>query len=182
MQSPRFPSERAKITFIITLQSAPLGSINLEPEYFGDTNPGQLRHSREVFGTPDGDSSVGEQLYHLCQNKESVSEYTLKFRTLAAASGWNESSLLTTSSPAIASRCIRRHHGSRTVPSSHHPHRSSYAALLGGPRGSAITFPASPARVDQLSRTSTHAVGQHMSVLYGAAEEADSGSVFVLWR
>lgn len=42
------------------------------------------------------DASVGEKLYHLCQGKMLVTEYDLKFRTLAAASGWNKCLLLTT--------------------------------------------------------------------------------------
>lgn len=55
-----------------------------------------IEHFREVFGRPTGDSSVGEQCYHLRQGSISVNDYALKFRTLAAASGWNEGSLLTT--------------------------------------------------------------------------------------
>lgn len=39
---------------------------------------------------------MGEQLYHLRQGSMSVNDYALKFWTLAAASGWNEHSLLTT--------------------------------------------------------------------------------------
>ncbi len=53
-------------------------------------------HFREVFGRPVGDASVGEQLYHLKQGKTSVQDYALRFCTLAASSGWNERSLLTT--------------------------------------------------------------------------------------
>lgn len=48
-----------------------------------------------VFSKPVGDFSVGEQLYHLRQGKMSIHYYSLKFRTLTAASGWNERSLLT---------------------------------------------------------------------------------------
>lgn len=48
----------------------------------------------KVFGRPAGDSSIGEQLYHLKQGTMTMNEYALKFRTLAAASGWNKQSLL----------------------------------------------------------------------------------------
>ncbi|KAL0200165.1 hypothetical protein M9458_003352, partial [Cirrhinus mrigala] len=53
-------------------------------------------HFKEVFGQSDSDITAGEQLYHLKQGTMSIQEYSLKFRTLAAASGWNERSLLTT--------------------------------------------------------------------------------------
>ncbi len=53
-------------------------------------------HFRDVFGIPAGDSSTGDQLYRLQQGSMSIADYTLRFRTLAAASGWNERSLLTT--------------------------------------------------------------------------------------
>ncbi|KAL0159219.1 hypothetical protein M9458_042944, partial [Cirrhinus mrigala] len=53
-------------------------------------------HFKEVFGRSDGEVSAGEQLYHLKHGLMSTQEYSLRFRTLAAASGWNERSLLTT--------------------------------------------------------------------------------------
>ncbi len=43
-----------------------------------------------------GDSSVGEQFYHLKQGKLSITDYALCFCVLAAISGCNERSLLTT--------------------------------------------------------------------------------------
>ncbi len=55
-----------------------------------------INHFWEVFGRPVGDSSVGEQLCHIWQGAMSINDYALKFRTLAAASGWNERLLLTT--------------------------------------------------------------------------------------
>ncbi len=50
---------------------------------------------REVFGRSSGDSSIGERLYHLKQGAMSIKQYSLKFRTLVAASGWNEPSHIT---------------------------------------------------------------------------------------
>ncbi len=41
-------------------------------------------------------SLVHDQLNHLCQGKSSVSDYTLRFCTLATFSGWNEAALITT--------------------------------------------------------------------------------------
>ncbi|KAK3508036.1 hypothetical protein QTP70_011079 [Hemibagrus guttatus] len=49
-----------------------------------------------MFGRPEGDSSVGERLCRIKQGNLSVTEYALQFRTLAAASGWNEQALITT--------------------------------------------------------------------------------------
>lgn len=55
-----------------------------------------LYYFQEVFGRCTGDPSVSEQLYSLRQGKSSVHDYDLRFRTLAAASRWNEPALLTT--------------------------------------------------------------------------------------
>ncbi|ROL42288.1 Transposon Tf2-6 polyprotein [Anabarilius grahami] len=54
-----------------------------------------VSHFREVFGKPVSDSFAGEKLYNLKQRSMSVNEYALQFRTLAAASGWNEQALIT---------------------------------------------------------------------------------------
>ncbi len=55
-----------------------------------------VSHFREVFGWPHGDLTASDQLYHLRQGSQPIKEYALRFRTLAAASGWNERSLITT--------------------------------------------------------------------------------------
>ncbi len=55
-----------------------------------------VAHFREVFGRPYGDPSASDQLYHLRQGSLPIKEYALRFRTLAAASGCHEQSLLTT--------------------------------------------------------------------------------------
>lgn len=39
---------------------------------------------------------VHDQLYHIHQRKSLVPDYTLRFRTIAAVSGWNEAALITT--------------------------------------------------------------------------------------
>ncbi|KAL0146658.1 hypothetical protein M9458_057998 [Cirrhinus mrigala] len=53
-------------------------------------------HFLEVFGRVDQETSAGEELYHFHQGTLSIQEYSVRFRTLAASSGWNESALLTT--------------------------------------------------------------------------------------
>lgn len=54
-----------------------------------------VTHFKEVFGLPEGDSSIQAKLHALRQGKSSISGYPLQFCTLASASGWNEASLLT---------------------------------------------------------------------------------------
>ncbi|KAL0161850.1 hypothetical protein M9458_041246 [Cirrhinus mrigala] len=51
-------------------------------------------HFSEVFSTTTGSLSTSDQLFDLQQGSSSVTAYTLHFRTLAAASGWNETALL----------------------------------------------------------------------------------------
>lgn len=100
MQPHRFPTERAKIAYILT----PLTGRALQwaESLWHQNGPATqtlgafCTHFREVFGRPAGDASIGEQLYHLKQGQKSIQEYTHCFRTLAASSGWNERSLLTT--------------------------------------------------------------------------------------
>ncbi len=100
IQPYQYPTERSKIAFIVSLLSgkalqwaetiwAQSGNVTHSFNNF-------VTHFREVFGKPSGDSSVSDQLYHLRQGSLSINEYALRFRTLAAASGWNERSLITT--------------------------------------------------------------------------------------
>ncbi len=112
MQPHLYTTERAKIAFIISLLNgralqwaetiwAQAGTVTQYLNSF-------VTHLREVFGTPAGDSSAGEQLYHLQQGNMSIHDYALKFRTLAAASGWDESPLLTTYRQGLETR-LRLH-------------------------------------------------------------------------
>ncbi|MGL4646447.1 MAG: retrotransposon gag family protein, partial [Cetobacterium sp.] len=54
-----------------------------------------VSHFKEVFHISDADSSARDELYHLRQGNLTVTDYALKFRTLAAVSGWNEAALIT---------------------------------------------------------------------------------------
>ncbi len=100
MQPRLYPTDSSKVAFIISLLAGP--ALQWAETIWAKSGPvvQSLRnfmiHFREVFGKVDGDTSVGEQLCHLQQGSMSIAEYSLKFRTLAAASGWNERSLLTT--------------------------------------------------------------------------------------
>ncbi len=110
MQPHLFPTERAKIAFIISL----LHGNALQWEIWGQAGTvtqslsGFTTHLPDVFGTSPGDSTAGEQLYHLQQGNMPIHEYALMFRTLAAASGWDESPLLTTYRQGLEAR-LRLH-------------------------------------------------------------------------
>ncbi len=95
-----YTTERSKVSFLISLLSgkalqwaetiwAQAGNITQSFNNF-------VSHFREVFGWPHGDPTTSDQLYHLRQGSQPIKEYALRFRTLAAASGWNECSLITT--------------------------------------------------------------------------------------
>ncbi|XP_058605717.1 uncharacterized protein LOC131523388 [Onychostoma macrolepis] len=99
MQSHQFTNDRARVAFIISLLSGRAlqwaqslwqanASITTSLSAF-------IAHFKEVFGQTASELSVHDQLFNLRQGSSSVSVYALQFRTLAAASGWNETALLT---------------------------------------------------------------------------------------
>ncbi len=112
MQPHLFPTERAKIAFIISLPHGK--ALQWAETIWGQAGTvtqslsGFTNHLWDVFGVSAGDSTAGEQLYHLQQGNMPIHEYALKFRTLAAASGWDESPLLTTYRQGLEAR-LRLH-------------------------------------------------------------------------
>ncbi|KAL2092484.1 hypothetical protein ACEWY4_012282 [Coilia grayii] len=89
MQAPRYTSDRARIAYIISLLSGRAlqwaesiwnlnGPLTQSLERF-------TAHFREVFSLPTGDSSIQERLHNIRQGRSTISEYALRFRTLAAA-------------------------------------------------------------------------------------------------
>ncbi len=100
MQTHHFPTERTTIAYILTLLTGRV--LQWAESLWHQNGPATQTlgafyiNFREVFGRPTGDASIGEQLYYLKQGQKSIQEYTRHFRTLAASSGWNEHSLLTT--------------------------------------------------------------------------------------
>ncbi len=98
MQPQKFPTERSKVAFLISLLSGRVlswaraiwnANTSLINSYDAFTN-----HFKEVFELATGALSVSDQLLRLRQGTSSTHEYTLQFRTLAATSGWNEAALL----------------------------------------------------------------------------------------
>ncbi|KAL0177344.1 hypothetical protein M9458_026238, partial [Cirrhinus mrigala] len=100
MQPALYPTDQSQIAFITSLLTGP--ALRWAETIWHQGGPAAhsihtfTTHFKEVFGRSDGEVSAGEQLYHLKQGLMSTQEYSLRFRTLAAASGWNERSLLTT--------------------------------------------------------------------------------------
>ncbi|ROL41282.1 Retrotransposon-derived protein PEG10 [Anabarilius grahami] len=108
MQLHLYTSDRVNIAFIISLltgKALPMGGNHLgQAGTVKQSIDNSVNHFHEVFGKPVGDTSVGEQLHHFHQRKMSINDYALKFRTLAAASRWNERSLLTTYRQGLETR------------------------------------------------------------------------------
>ncbi|XDV42921.1 hypothetical protein PO909_011499 [Leuciscus waleckii] len=100
MHSPQFTSDRAPVACYPERESARYARWPVQPWWQSNalvvsSLSDFLSHFKEVFGQTTSDLSVHDQLFNLRQAKNSVSTYTLQFRTLAAASGWNETGLLT---------------------------------------------------------------------------------------
>ncbi|XP_051756247.1 uncharacterized protein LOC127516027 isoform X2 [Ctenopharyngodon idella] len=100
MQLYLYPNDHAEVAFIISQLNGK--ALRWAEPLWSQKNPitqslsSFIAHFKEVFGRPAWDSSIGEQLYQLKQGSMTVNEYALQFRTLAAASGLNEQSLITT--------------------------------------------------------------------------------------
>ncbi|KAL0154280.1 hypothetical protein M9458_050393 [Cirrhinus mrigala] len=100
MQPALYPTDQSQIAFITSLLTGP--ALRWAETIWHQAGPPTrsiqafIAHFKEVFGHADEKVSAGEQLYHLKQGNMTTHEYSLCFRTLAAASGWNERSLLTT--------------------------------------------------------------------------------------
>ncbi|XP_058604706.1 uncharacterized protein LOC131522871 isoform X2 [Onychostoma macrolepis] len=98
MQPQKFPTERSKVAFLISLLS---GRALIWARAIWDANTAIINsyeafthHFKEVFGSSTGAFSVSDQLLRLRQGTSSTHGYTLQFRTLAASSGWNEAALI----------------------------------------------------------------------------------------
>ncbi|KAI2661123.1 Transposon Tf2-9 polyprotein [Labeo rohita] len=100
MQPALYPTDQSQITLITSLLTGP--ALRWAETIWHQAGPPTrfiqafIAHFKEVFSHADEKVSAGEQLYHLKQGTMTTHEYSLRFRTLAAASGWNELSLLTT--------------------------------------------------------------------------------------
>ncbi|KAL0177369.1 hypothetical protein M9458_026263, partial [Cirrhinus mrigala] len=98
MQPQQFPSEKSKLAFLTSLLTGK--ALQWAKAIWNANNPIInsydlfTNHFSEVFSTATSTLSTSDQLFRLRQGSTEVNEYTLHFRTLAAASGWNEIALL----------------------------------------------------------------------------------------
>lgn len=99
MNPNRYPTDRAKIAYIISLLAGPAlqwaDALWQQGGTVTQSYPQFTRHFQDVFGISLGDATVQERLFRLRQGRTSITEHVLQFRTLAASSGWNEAALLT---------------------------------------------------------------------------------------
>ncbi|KAL0197996.1 hypothetical protein M9458_006536, partial [Cirrhinus mrigala] len=98
MQPQQFPSEKSKVAFLTSLLTGK--ALQWAKAIWNANNPIInsydlfINHFSEVFSTATSTLSTSDQLFRSRQGSTEVNEYTLHFRTLAAASGWNEIALL----------------------------------------------------------------------------------------
>ncbi|MGL4933172.1 MAG: retropepsin-like aspartic protease, partial [Aeromonas sp.] len=96
----QFASERAKVSFIISLLAG--RDLQWAEALWTSENPlinssaNFMGHFREVFSQATTEISVHDELLRLRQATSPINDFTLRFRTLAAVSGWNETALLAT--------------------------------------------------------------------------------------
>ncbi|KAL0150389.1 hypothetical protein M9458_054206 [Cirrhinus mrigala] len=97
MQPRMFPSENAKVAFLISLLTGK--ALQWAKAIWNSDNPiihsyeQFMSHFSEVFSKTTGTFTTSDRLFRL-QQGTSVNDYTLHFRTLSAASGWNKTALL----------------------------------------------------------------------------------------
>ncbi|KAL0172892.1 hypothetical protein M9458_033203, partial [Cirrhinus mrigala] len=97
MQPQLFTSNDAKVAFLISLLTGK--ALLCAKAIWNADNPiihsyeQFTNHFTEVFSTTTGELATSD-LFRLQQGTSSVNHYTLHFRTLAVASGWNEKALL----------------------------------------------------------------------------------------
>ncbi|KAL1268673.1 hypothetical protein QQF64_034036 [Cirrhinus molitorella] len=98
MQPHQFTSENAKVAFLISLLTGK--ALQWAKAIWTNNNPiihsfdQFVSHFSEVFSTATGPLTISDQLFRLQRGSSSIQDYTLHFRTLAAASGWDEVALL----------------------------------------------------------------------------------------
>lgn len=110
MQPQKFPTERTKVTFLISLLTGKellwARAIWNAQSTITNSFDAFTNHFKEVFSTTTGELSVPDQILRLRQGTSSTSDYTLQFCTLLVTSGWNKATLLSTYRQGL-DPCIR---------------------------------------------------------------------------
>ncbi|KAI4900898.1 hypothetical protein NFI96_007223 [Prochilodus magdalenae] len=97
-QPSRFPTERAKVAYIISLLTGRALSWatpvwEKQPTVCA-TSRAFMAALRSVFDHPVCGGEIGSRFFRIRQGRRSVADYAIEFRTLAAESNWNSASLM----------------------------------------------------------------------------------------
>uniref|UniRef100_A0A674MXQ5 Gypsy retrotransposon integrase-like protein 1 n=1 Tax=Takifugu rubripes TaxID=31033 RepID=A0A674MXQ5_TAKRU len=97
LQPLTYPSDRARIAFMVNLLSgraAQWATAVLENQTPASSSfPVFTAEFRRVFELPIQSSEASSQILSLRQGSSSVADYSIRFRILAARSGWNDAAL-----------------------------------------------------------------------------------------
>uniref|UniRef100_A0A8C2AU46 Gypsy retrotransposon integrase-like protein 1 n=1 Tax=Cyprinus carpio TaxID=7962 RepID=A0A8C2AU46_CYPCA len=94
----KFPNEATKVAFVISLLTG--RALQWAEALWSSKSPvlssfdAFVTHLQEVFGVALTPLSIHDELLNLRQGAAEIHDYTLRFRTLAATSGWNQIALL----------------------------------------------------------------------------------------
>ncbi|KAK3545650.1 hypothetical protein QTP70_009569 [Hemibagrus guttatus] len=98
LQPSSFPSDRAKIAYVITLLSGKALSwataVWKAQAPFCSSYTRFVEEFKRVFDHPLSGRQASKNLLTLRQKNGSATEYAIQFRTIAAGSGWNDESLM----------------------------------------------------------------------------------------
>ncbi|KAK3509827.1 hypothetical protein QTP70_012503 [Hemibagrus guttatus] len=98
LQPSSFPSDRAKIAYVITLLSGKALSWAMAvwkaQAPFCSSYTRFVEEFKQVFDHPLSGRQASKNLLTLRQKNGSATEYAIQFRTIAAGSGWNDESLM----------------------------------------------------------------------------------------
>lgn len=98
LQPSTFPSDQAKIAYILTLLSGK--ALAWATAIWNAKSPCCTNYSafvkelRRVFNHPLSGREASKHLLTLCQGGKSAAEYAIQFRTIAAGAGWNDEALI----------------------------------------------------------------------------------------
>lgn len=98
LQSSAFPTERSRVAYIVSLltgKAKDWGTAEWERQSLACSSVSLFTDElRKVFDHATPGREIARGLFNLAQGGRSVSDYSIEFRTIAAESNWNASSLL----------------------------------------------------------------------------------------